>query len=152
LQAEQRAGRVYTLPTEAEWEYACRAGTLTPFHFGTELNAQQANCDGNHPYGTTTRGPYLGRTCPVGQYPANAWGLHDLHGNIWEWCADWYSEDYYRSGENKDPQGPVSGEGRVLRGGSWINIARHCRAAVRRRLAPTNRSNRIGFRVCLRLD
>src|SRR5262249_36572146 len=83
LPAERRAGRVYELPSEAEWEYACRAGTTTPFHFGTELNGRRANCDGNHPYGTATRGPYLGRTCPVGCYTANAWGLYDMHGNVW---------------------------------------------------------------------
>jgi formylglycine-generating enzyme required for sulfatase activity len=152
LPEEQAAGRVYELPTEAEWEYACRAGTATPFHFGAELNGRQANCDGRYPYGTATKGPNLKRPCVVGMYPPNAWGLHDLHGNVWEWCSDWYSEDYYERGENKDPQGPKKGENRVLRGGSWYSPANDCRAAFRSWDSPSKGHFYAGFRVRLRLD
>ncbi len=114
LPAEKAVGRKYRLPTEAEWEYCSRAGTSTPFHFGTEMKGTQANCDGNFPYGTTEKGPYLEKTSPVGSYPANAWGLHDMHGNVWEWCQDWYGD--YPHGAIKDPQGGINGGRRVLRG------------------------------------
>jgi len=88
LLKEQRAGRVYRLPTEAEWEYACRAGTTTPFHFGSDLDGRQANCEGTQPYGTSREGPSLKRTTKVGSYRPNAFGLHDMHGNVAEWCQD----------------------------------------------------------------
>ena len=149
LHAEKAAGRKYMLPTEAEWEYCCRAGTSTPFHFGNELNGTQANCDGNFPYGTTIKGPYLKKTSPVGSYPANAWGLHDMHGNVWEWCQDWYGD--YHKGSNKDPKGGSNGESRVLRGGSWIDFASICRAGVRHRYAPLKSISHCGFRLLLPL-
>ncbi len=103
LPAERAAGREYRLPTEAEWEYACRAGTTTPFHFGSVLNGRQANVDGNRPYGTSEKGPYLQRTTTVGSYSANGFGLFDMHGNVWEWCADWFSSDYYANSPVDDP-------------------------------------------------
>jgi len=109
-------GYEYTLPTEAQWEYACRAGSTTAFHFGDSLSSKQANFDGNYPY-RAEKGPYLGRTTPVGTYEANAWGLYDLHGNVWEWCRDWYGP--YPPGEVTDPLGPDTGSYRVVRGGSW---------------------------------
>jgi formylglycine-generating enzyme len=138
------AGWQYALPTEAEWEYACRAGTESAFHFGDVLNGKQANMDGNYPYGTTTKGTFLGKTCPVASYPANAWGLHDMHGNVWEWCADWYAEKLV-GGTN--PPGASSGSRRVYRGGSWNGLGRDCRSAYRVRLAPGNRDSLLGFRL-----
>lgn len=155
LTADFRAagGRgMFTLPTEAQWEYACRAGTTTPFHFGTVLNGLQANCDGNFPYGTAQKGNYLKRTCQVGSYPPNSWGLHDMHGSVWEWCQDWYQEDYYRLKENKDPYNPNGDSARVLRGGSWLSVSNLCRAAARSKNGPRDRYECHGFRVVLHLD
>jgi formylglycine-generating enzyme required for sulfatase activity len=104
--------RAFCLPTEAEWEYACRAGTTTPFHFGECLNGTQANCDGRTPYGRVEKGPCLGRTTTVGSYPANAWGLYDMHGNVEEWCRDWHGS--YSPQASRDPHGPKQGTLRVL--------------------------------------
>jgi formylglycine-generating enzyme required for sulfatase activity len=147
-----RDSRKYRLPTEAEWEYACRARTTTPFHFGNALNGDRANCDGNNPYGTATKGTYLERTCRVGSYRPNAFGLYDVHGNVWQWCQDWYGKEYYNESTNVDPQGPSSGDARVVRGGSWYYRAGHCRAAYRVRDAPSVRREFCGFRVASRLD
>jgi formylglycine-generating enzyme required for sulfatase activity len=98
----RRDKRVYRLPTEAEWEYACRAGSTTTFHFGDALSADsQANYNGNFPYGKAARGKARNKTTPVGSFPSNAWGLHDMHGNVWQWCADWY--DPYPRKEVVDP-------------------------------------------------
>ena len=147
LPAEKAAGRKYRLPTEAEWEYCCRAGTSTPFHFGNELNGTQANCDGNNPYGTTKKGPYLEKTSPVGSYPANAWGLYDMHGNVWEWCQDWYGD--YPKQSVTDPRGPEVGSICVSRGGSWYNEAAGCRSANRYWYDPSIRNSGVGFRLAL---
>jgi formylglycine-generating enzyme required for sulfatase activity len=147
LPAEKAAGRVYRLPTEAEWEYACRAGTTTAFAFGDALSSTQANFDGAQPYGGAKKGPALGRTCPVGSYKANAWGLHDMHGNIWEWCNDWQDASYYGTGPMKDPQGPATGKTRVSRGGAWGFGATHCRSAYRGHDDPAGRYNNTGMRV-----
>jgi formylglycine-generating enzyme required for sulfatase activity len=136
---ERAAGRAYRLPTEAEWEYACRAGTATAFGHGPTLAAGQGN------FGET------GRTTPVTSFPASAWGLHDTHGNVWEWCADWYAEGYYRASPLRDPPGPPEGKLRVLRGGSWRNQAAACRAAYRNALAPHQKDSATGFRVVLQL-
>ncbi len=151
---EKKAGRNYRLPTEAQWEYACRGGATTSqfFHFGYSLSSTQANFDGNYPDGSGEKGPYLGRPCPVSCYPANALALFDMHGNVWEWCFDWYDEGYYKNSPKKDPQGPESGEYRVLRGGSWRYGGYNCRAALRNRSAPGDRDNSNGFRVCCLLD
>lgn len=143
------AGRAYRLPTEAEWEYACRAGSSTPFHFGPSLSAREASMDGHHPYGDGPRGPSAPRTAKVGSYPANHFGLFDMHGNVWEWCADWYDADYYQRSPRQDPPGPTSGAYRVLRGGSWRNQAATCRSAYRNALAPNQRQPFIGFRLVL---
>ncbi|MFT5466480.1 MAG: sulfatase modifying factor 1 [Verrucomicrobiales bacterium] len=134
------------LPTEAQWEYACRAGTSTPFSFGESLNGNQANCDGKYPYGTETTGESLGKTRPVGAYGPNVWGLLDMHGNVSEWCQDWYGEHYY-SDAQRNPTGPAVGSSRVLRGGSWHGHALYCRSAFRYWYAPSLRSSNLGLRV-----
>jgi uncharacterized protein (TIGR02996 family) len=146
LPAERAAGRTYRLPTEAEWEYACRAGTSTAFCFGDRLSSQLANFDGGYPYGGASRHVYLKRTCPVGRYPPNAFGLYDMHGNIWEWCGDWYHESYYRRSPPRDPPGPAAGEAHLLRGGSWIDASWHCRSADRSR---SEALHYVGVRVAL---
>jgi formylglycine-generating enzyme required for sulfatase activity len=135
----QKEGKEYRLPTEAEWEYACRAGSTTGWCFGdneSELG-QYAWYSGNSGRGTH----------PVGQKKPNAWGLYDMHGNVWEWCADWYGKDYYRTSPLDDPKGPDSGGDRVLRGGSWVSNARSARSASRTTLTPGNRLNLVGFRL-----
>ncbi|MBW3543969.1 MAG: formylglycine-generating enzyme family protein, partial [Planctomycetes bacterium] len=152
---ERRAGRTYRLPTEAEWEYACRAGTTTPFHFGDALSSTQANFNGDYPYRDAAKGPYLRKTAPVGSYAPNAFGLYDMHGNVAEWCADWYDPDYYRDSPREDPLGPPVGVVPtdfntwylVVRGGSWLDDARACRSAYRFRAMPNNTYRLIGFRV-----
>jgi formylglycine-generating enzyme required for sulfatase activity len=135
------------LPTEAEWEYACRAGTSTPFNTGDCLSTAQANYSGNNPYSNCVKGSYLGRTQPVGSYAPNAWGLYDMHGNVWEWCSDWYGS--YSSFHQTNPTGPASGSYRVLRGGCWFNFGRNCRSAFRHYIVPYNRYDYdgCGFRL-----
>ncbi len=139
------------LPTEAEWEYACRAGTTTPFNTGENLTTEQANYDGNYPYKKNPKGKYLQKTTPVGNYPPNAWGLCDMHGNVYEWCQDWYGEKYYdeckKRGTVENPIGPETGSFRVLRGGHWDYDARRCRSAIRSHRAPDIRNILIGFRL-----
>ena len=146
----EKTGHTVCLPTDAQWEYSCRAGTSTPFHFGQELNGTQANCDGDYPYGTTQKGPYLEETSLVGNYDANAWGLYDMHGNVLEWCLDWYGE--YPKASIKDPEGSNNGQLRVLRGGSWDSYASYCRAGKRFRLSPDYHYVYCGFRLLLPLD
>ena len=138
------------LPGEAEWEYACRAGTTTPFNTGANLTTAQANYDGNYPYADFPKGIYLGRTSPVGSHPPNSWGVYDMHGNVLEWCEDWYDETYYNECKKQavvaDPEGPIEGSARVLRGGSWRINARNCRTADRYGFVPEDRSTDAGFR------
>ena len=152
LPGERAAGRVYRLPTEAEWEYACRAGTTTAFSFGPTASSTQANFSGHHPYDDAD-GPYLQRTSAVGSYLPNAFGLYDMHGNVWEWCADWYQPDYYAHSPAVDPPGPEAGESHPLRGGSWFIVGRGCRSAERCYTdeAPVRRTGSIGFRVAMTL-
>jgi formylglycine-generating enzyme required for sulfatase activity/RES domain-containing protein len=152
----QRTGRSYALPSEAQWEYACRAGTTTPFHFGDTISPELANYDGNYAYGNGPTGIYREQTTTVGMFPANAWGLHDMHGNVWEWCLDEWHENYYGSptdgsawvdygeGEKSNELGKI----RLLRGGSWYSIPRYCRSVFRVYFHPDFRINVIGFRVC----
>jgi serine/threonine-protein kinase len=157
LDEEGRDGLEYRLPSEAEWEYACRGGHLIqeigdghtlPFHFDRpypSLSSAQANFDGNHPYGGAAEGPYLKRPSNVGSYEPNALGLCDTHGNIGEWCLDWYAR--YLAGRVSDPSGPPHGTSRVYRGGNWHYGGVRCRAAYRGRYAPVFRDDYVGFRV-----
>jgi formylglycine-generating enzyme required for sulfatase activity/predicted Ser/Thr protein kinase len=147
LSAEKETGRVYRLPTEAEWEYACRAGTWTAFCFGGAIGSTHANFEGWYPYGDAPRGPDRQATAPVGSYPANAFGLYDMHGNVAEWCHDFYDAEYYRVSPRTAPKGPSRGDLRVLRGGSWIVGGGNCRSASRDRSAPEAGASFIGFRV-----
>jgi formylglycine-generating enzyme required for sulfatase activity len=142
-----RTGMVVRLPTEAEWEYACRAGTTTAFHYGDSLGPDQANFNGNFPYGGAPKGAYRQKTVPVGSFAANAWGLHDMHGNLWEWCADWYDSGYYERAPLEYPAGPDDGTSRVLRGGSWNLHGDSCRSAHRGGYPPTYACSLFGFRV-----
>jgi formylglycine-generating enzyme required for sulfatase activity len=143
---ETRDKKRYRLPTEAEWEYACRAGTTTPFHFGETLSAAQANYNGNFTYGNGKPGISREKTVPVGALPPNAWGLHEMHGNLWQWCQDWHGG--YQAGQVIDPQGPKTGKNRILRGGSWGSHPVFCRSANRNFSAPDARTEFYGFRVC----
>ncbi len=144
---EKEAGRSYRLPTEAEWEYACRAGTTTPFHYGKSLSSTQANFNGQYPYGGAAKGKYLQRTTTVGSYQPNAFGLYDMHGNVWEWCADWYDGDYYKNSPRQDPENTKAASFRVIRGGGWYFNGWYCRSADRSRSGPASRFHDLGFRV-----
>ncbi len=160
----QRTGRVYRLPSEAEWEYACRAGTPTPFHFGQILTTEVANYNGNYRYNNSPKGKYRQQTTEVGQFPANEWGLHDMHGNVWEWCEDDWHSNYEGAPldgsawlkENRTEIGKMSSDAqekenrteiKLLRGGSWLNAPRICRAASRYYYSRVGRRFNCGFRV-----
>ena len=157
----KKEGKTYELPTEAEWEYACRAGTETRFWCGDkdedlkgnaniadaslkEKDPSQSNVvawDDGYPY-----------TSPVGKFKPNPWGLYDMHGNVWQWCADWFDKDYYRNSPRQDPKGPDSGQLRAQRGGSWLHgTPRECRSAERGYFEPGHRNSHDGFRVVLRI-
>ena len=144
----KKDGYLYRLPSEAEWEYACRAGTTTPFSFGETITTDQVNYDGNYPYGKSPKGEYRQKTTPVGSFPANAWGLHDMHGNVWEWCQDGWHDTY--AGAPSDGSVWETGADntfRMVRGGSWDGGARGCRAANRGWTAPDGRYHHVGVRV-----
>jgi formylglycine-generating enzyme required for sulfatase activity len=152
LPAEKNAGRAYRLPTEAEWEYACRGGASDPGPFffqrpSRTLSSEQANFDGNYPYGGAPKAKWLERPMTVGSYEPNGFGLFDMHGNVSEWCQDWYGP--YDPNSRRDPQGPQNGDRIVLRGGSWLADGRYCRAAYRTWGAPGCRNYFYGFRVVL---
>jgi formylglycine-generating enzyme required for sulfatase activity len=136
----------YRLPSEAEWEVSCRAGTTTPFYFGETISTDQANYNGNGTYGNGKKGKWGQQTTPVGSFPANGFGLHDMHGNVWEWCQDWYGD--YPEKDVVDPQGAEKGKFRVLRGGSWVDVPVICRSAFRNGFVPGSRDFDCGLRVC----
>jgi formylglycine-generating enzyme required for sulfatase activity len=135
------------LPTEAEWEYACRAGTETSFSFGENISPEQLNFDGGFPYAGGDHGLYREKTVPVKSMPANPWGLYQMHGNVWEWCADWNGE--YGEQAVVDPIGPPEGMCRVLRGGGWGAQGSYCRSASRSHYWPFVRESDVGFRLAL---
>jgi formylglycine-generating enzyme required for sulfatase activity len=143
--------RTYTLPSEAQWEYACRSGTTSPFYFGRTLTTVLANYNGNYTYADGPKGDYREETTPVDHFPyANAWGLSDMHGNVWEWCLDHYHDSYI----DAPPDGTAwvdaeaeEDKSRILRGGSWFYYPRYCRSAFRDDINPVNRNNAFGFRV-----
>jgi formylglycine-generating enzyme required for sulfatase activity len=130
----QRSQREYTLPSEAQWEYACRAGTTSPFAFGETLNSELANYNAVHSYNSGMKGICRYETTDVGQFPSNAWGLNDMHGNVWEWCLDrWHQDDEYIM---------------LMRGGSWISMPKVCRSAYRDAGLRFKNCKSIGFRIC----
>lgn len=145
----QATGRDYRLPSEAKWEYACRAGTIAPFHFGETITTDLANYDGSYAYGAGSEGTYRGETTLVGNFEvANEFGLYDMHGNVWEWCADHWHDNY--------EEAPIDGRvwltenessSRLLRGGSWYDGPRNCRSAYRVHIVPDHRISYVGFRV-----
>ncbi len=143
-------GGQYRLPSEMEWEYACRAGTTGPFSFGETISSSQANYDGNHAYGSGSKGVLRGKTVAVGSFAPNAWGLHDMHGNVWEWCSDLQALNPQAPLREADRKKPI--ERRVLRGGSWRHRPEFCRCANRVRGAADSRLDTIGFRVVLESD
>jgi formylglycine-generating enzyme required for sulfatase activity len=143
--SEKEQGAQYRLPTEAEWEYACRAGTETPFHTGATITTAQANYHGGYTYGSGRKGEFRETSTAAGTFAANPWGLYDMHGNVWEWCADWYGD--YPGGEATNPTGPGEGTRRVVRGGCWINFPAVCRSANRGGTVPESWSFHFSFRV-----
>jgi len=145
--SRNKGRRIFRLPTEAEWECACRAGTSTPFHFGETVSTDQANYDGDYVYGSGRKGVDRAQTTPVGSFPPNAFGLYDMHGNVWEWCEDWFDAGYYSRSPRNNPRGPDSGEKKVLRGGSWVNDPWGLRSAFRLWDTPVNGGVDLGCRV-----
>jgi formylglycine-generating enzyme required for sulfatase activity len=157
----RHSGHVFSLPSEAKWEYACRAGSTTPFAFGETLTPELANYDGNYAYANGPKGQYRQETTPVASFNANSWGLHDMHGNVREWCLDHWHPNY--QGAPTDGSAWLDGEGlnpennnetsRLLRGGSWNVDPGYCRSAYRNHLQPDLASYLVGFRVvCLPQD
>jgi formylglycine-generating enzyme required for sulfatase activity len=158
-QLSEKTGQEYRLPSEAEWEYACRAGTTTHFYFGEMITPDLANYDGNYPYASGSKGVYCEQTTDVGNFPPNAFGLYDMHGNVWEWCADAWHDNY----EGAPSDGSIWEKGKkgllakwfsndnadrlCLRGGSWYDDAGRLRSAFRIRWLPTNRYGGLGLRV-----
>lgn len=143
----QEGKDLYRLPTEAQWEYSARAGTTTPFYFGRCLYTDQANYNGKYPLPDCPQGEYREKTTPVKMFQANAWGLYDMHGNVWEWVADGYGT--YPSSAVIDPTGPASVNDRVLRGGGYQDFASYCRSASRFYSYLGDRSKHDGFRLVL---
>ena len=142
----QKTGKNYKLPSEAQWEYACRAGTTTPFYFGESITPDLVNYDGRYPYANAPTGQYREQTTDVGTFPPNAFGLYDMHGNVWEWCEDDWNENYINA--------PINGSALIsrsdkntLRGGSWCFDPEDCRSAYRDTYNLGDDDNGLGFRV-----
>ena len=141
-------GNDFSLPTEAQWEYACRGGTGTTFYTGACIAADHANYDGNFPYSDCPSGEYRNQTAPVGSFSPNAFGLYDMAGNVWEWCQDWYDVSYYANSPRVDPLCENSKSAkRVIRGGSWLNWAKSCRSAYRSKAGSDFQYYSVGFRL-----
>ena len=145
----EKTGRAYRLPSEAEWEYACRAGSATPFYFGPTLTTNLANYVGEHTYAAEPKGIYRHSTTPGGSFPPNAFGLYDMHGNLWEWCADSWHEDYTGAPLDGSAWVERGAHSRVVRGGSWHETPAHCRSAVRLKYDQAERDDFVGFRLAL---
>ena len=137
----KKTGKTVRLPTEAEWEYACRAGSTTRFSYGDDEEKL-----GDYAWKAENSG---GKTHPVGEKKPNNWGLYDMHGNVWQWCADWYAKGYDANAAKTDPTGPATGTWRVWRGGCWLNRAFSCGSAFRSCYPPADPFNTVGFRVVL---
>ncbi|NTW88057.1 MAG: formylglycine-generating enzyme family protein [Desulfobulbaceae bacterium] len=137
----------FRLPSEAEWEYAARAGTTTIYNTGDAIKGTEANFNGTFPFGLNLRDEYRKTPVPVGSFPANAFGLHDMHGNVWEWCNDWYQAGYYKQSVKQNPAGPESAQMKVLRGGSWFRYSAHIRSATRYENKPSGQYADTGFRL-----
>ncbi len=133
------------IPSEAQWEYACRAGTTSPFNLGDHITSECVNFNGNHPYNKGKKSEYCEQTVDVQSFPPNDWGLFEMHGNVWEWCQDWF--EGYAKQPIIDPCGPKSGLSRVLRGGSWFSDEKNCRSAYRNYWEPVIHDSFIGFRL-----
>jgi uncharacterized protein (TIGR02996 family) len=146
--SDAEPGRTYRLPTEAEWEYAGRGATTTAYHYGDKISPALANYDGRVGEGARKAGVRLARPSTVGSYPPNAYGLYDVHGNVMEWCADWYAHGG-RKGPRQDPTGPQTGQYRVARGGCWYFPARAIRTASRNYFSPAANDSCVGFRVAM---
>ncbi|MEB3342522.1 formylglycine-generating enzyme family protein, partial [Okeania sp.] len=147
----EKTGKIYTLPSESQWEYSCRTGTTTPFYFGETITPELVNYDGNYPYGNAPKGKYLAETTNVEAFKPNAFGLYDMHGNIWEWCQDVWHENY--NGAPTDGSAwEVGGDSniRVLRGGCWYGYSRSCRSARRNYGNAVILNNNRGFRVAIK--
>jgi formylglycine-generating enzyme required for sulfatase activity len=145
-----KTGKTYRLPSEAEWEYACRAGTTSPFHFGEIITTDLANYNGDYTYNNSPKGEYRIETTDVGTFPANRWGLHDLHGNVWEWCSDDWHDSYEEAPEDGRAwlEAKATDTYKLLRGGCWNYNPNYCRSAYRNNNTRDNRNLNFGFRVC----
>ncbi|MBU0674631.1 MAG: formylglycine-generating enzyme family protein [Proteobacteria bacterium] len=138
---------VIRLPTEAEWEYAARAGTSSPFFTGEIITSKQANFNGSVSFGLNMKDNYLKSPTVVGSFPPNGLGIYDMNGNVWEWCNDWYGLDYYKLSSEKNPEGPENGQMKVLRGGSWFRFAGNIRSATRYKNKQVGQYADTGFRL-----
>jgi len=150
MRLSKRTGYTYQLPSEAEWEYACRAGTLTPFHYGDTITTELANYVGEHTYQSEPKGVYRHGSTNAGSFPPNAFGLYDMHGNVWEWCADKWHDNYIDAPTDgsvwEDGKGTAD---RVMRGGSWHEPPGNCRSATRLKMSENEAEDFFGFRVAI---